>query len=290
MSWFAESRIEISYVLLHPGWRDDIPSKSDHSFGLRRDMSSNTKKKLNLSLNHKASSSTGSTLKATQDRTSSKENTSLYSTEASETKTEASMGSSSNPSSPLSAEGKLSPPPKTSSTANDSRATPSSYKKRSFAGIPSDSGRAPKVARSTAEETSSGKKPQSYSCPDPSSATSPMHNSGPPANPVKSASTDQPSPSAEPRAPAPPPPPTQATSLGEIANDSSPSDSAGSVSSPNCEGLSRFQCEHCGMKLSSRNCLYKHKQRKHKTTDRVDKATGSKHVICPECKEQQQTR
>ena len=116
-----------------------------------------------------------------------------------------------------------------------------------------------------------------------------MHNSGPPANPMKSASTDQPSPSAQPRAPAPAPPPTQPTSLGEIANDSSPSDLAGSVSFPNCEGLGRFQCEHCDMKLSSQRCLYKHKQRKHKSTDRVDKATGSKHVICPESKEQQQT-
>ena len=285
MSWFAESRIEINYVLLHPGWRDDIPTKSDHTFCLRRDTSSNTKKRLNLSLNHKASSFTGSTLKAPQGHASSKENTSLYSTEASATKNEASKSSSSNPNSPLSAEGKLSPPPKTSSTANDPRATPSSYKKRSFVGIPSASERPPKVARSTPEETSSGKKPQSYSCPDPSRATSPIHNNGPPANPVKSASTDQPSPSAEPRAPAPAPAQTQPTSLGEIVNDSSPSDSAGSVFSPNCEGLSRFQCEHCGMKLSSRNCLYKHKQ-----NDRVDKATGSKHVICPECKEQQQTR
>ena len=220
MSWFAESRIEINYVLLHPGWRDDIPTKSDHSFCLRRDTSSNTKKRLNLSLNHKASSSTGSTLKATRDHASSKENTSLYSTEASATtKTEASKSSSSNPNSPLSAEGKLSPPPKTSSTANDPGATPSSYKKRSFAGIPSASGRPPKVAlytRSTAEETSSGKKPQSYSCPNPSREPSPKHKNGPPANPVKSVSTVQPSPSAEPRAPAPPPPPppTQLTSLG----------------------------------------------------------------------------
>lgn len=170
MSWFAESPIEINYVLLHPGWRDDILTKSDHSFYLRRDTSSNTKKRLNLFLNHKASSSSGSTLKATQDHASSKEYTFPFSTKSSATKTEASNGSCSNQISPLSAEGKLSPPLKTSSTANDPRPSPSSCKKRSFAGTPSTSGRPPKVARSTADETSSGKKnsilyvPRSVAC------------------------------------------------------------------------------------------------------------------------------
>lgn len=130
------------------------------------------------------------------------------------------------------------------------------------------------------------KKTQSYTCPDPSRVTSPMHNNGPPANPVKRASTGQPSPNASLELQLQ----LQLNQLlqgppGEISNDFSAIDSAGSLSFPNCEGLSRFQCEHCGMKLSSRNCLYKQKQRKHKTIDKVDKATGSKHVICPECKE-----
>lgn len=75
------------------------------------------------------------------------------------------------------------------------------------------------------------------------------------------------------------------TSPAKIATDSSPTDSTGSVCPPQCKVLSRFQCEHCRMKLSSRKCLYKHTQRKHKTTDEVEKAEGSKHVICPECKE-----
>ena len=47
--------------------------QSDHSFSLRRDMSSNTKKKLKLSLNPKASSSSGSTLRATKEHVSAKE-------------------------------------------------------------------------------------------------------------------------------------------------------------------------------------------------------------------------
>lgn len=35
MCWFAESCIDINYVLLQPGWR--VPPKSDHSFSLRQD-------------------------------------------------------------------------------------------------------------------------------------------------------------------------------------------------------------------------------------------------------------
>lgn len=45
---------------------------------------------------------------------------------------------------------------------------------------------------------------------------------------------------------------------------------------------SRFQCQDCGLQLSSRQCLYKHKMRKHKTTNEDPKAKESKHV-CPEC-------
>ncbi|XP_020616481.1 uncharacterized protein LOC110054494 [Orbicella faveolata] len=41
---------------------------------------------------------------------------------------------------------------------------------------------------------------------------------------------------------------------------------------------SQFQCQDCGLQLSSRNCLYKHKMRKHKTTNEGPKAKESKHV------------
>lgn len=73
MYWFAESRIEISYVLLQPDWHDNIHKKSDHSFCLRQDMSSNTKKNLKLSLNCKATSSSGSTPRAAEEHALSKE-------------------------------------------------------------------------------------------------------------------------------------------------------------------------------------------------------------------------
>ena len=126
--------------------------------------------------------------------------------------------------------------------------------------------------------------------PDPTSPAQNNPKACPQANPSeKSVSNSQPSPSTGP--PAPAPASTQPTSQGTIGYDSSNADSADSVPPPNCEGMTRFQCEHCGMNLSSRNCLYKHKKRKHKLTNRVDedggKDAGNKHVVCPECKEKQ---
>ena len=70
MRWFAESRIEINYVLLHHDWRDNVRTESHHSSCLRRFTSSSTKKKLKLSLNPKASSSNGSIPKATEEHAS----------------------------------------------------------------------------------------------------------------------------------------------------------------------------------------------------------------------------
>jgi len=61
MSWFAEGRIDIDYVLLQPGWRDNVATKSNHSFSLRRDTAGNSKKNFKLSLDRKALSSCGST-------------------------------------------------------------------------------------------------------------------------------------------------------------------------------------------------------------------------------------
>ena len=67
MRWFAESRIEINYVLLHHDSRDNVRTESDHSSCLRRFTSSSTKKKLKLSLNPKASPSNGSIPRATEE-------------------------------------------------------------------------------------------------------------------------------------------------------------------------------------------------------------------------------
>ena len=277
MCWFAESRIEISYVLLHHDWRDNVRTESHHSSCLRRFTSSSTKKKLKLSLNPKASSSNGSIPRATEEHASE---------DFPVNTAQVSSGSSSIPNSPMSSEETFSPPPKTPSSPNDSCAVPSCKK-----GSQSSSGKPRKVRRSSADLLSSAKKPQPFTCPDP---TSPAQNNNPQACPQanpseKSVSNSQPSPSTGP--PASAPASTQPTSQGTIAYDSSKADSADSVPTPNCEGMTRFQCELCGMNLSSRNCLYKHKKRKHKLTNRVDedggKDAGNKHVVCPECKEKQ---
>ena len=56
-------------------------------------------------------------------------------------------------------------------------------------------------------------------------------------------------------------------------------------SSASTPGVSaRFQCPECGLILSNRNCLYKHKLRKHKSTAKEVKAPINKHIVCPECK------
>ena len=66
MCWFAESRTEINYVLLHHDWRNNVRTESDHSSCLRRFTSSSARKKLKLSLNPKALSSNGSIPRATE--------------------------------------------------------------------------------------------------------------------------------------------------------------------------------------------------------------------------------
>ena len=277
MCWFAESRIEINYVLLHHDWRDNVRTESDHSSCLRRDTSSSTRKMLKLSLNPKASSSNGSIPRATEEHASE---------DFPVNTAQVSSGSSSIPNSPMSSEETFSPPRKTLSSPNDSRAIPSCKK-----GSQSSSGKPRNVPRSSADHLSSAKKPQPFTRPDP---TSPAQNNNPQACPQdnpseKSVSNSQPSPGTGP--PAPAPASTQPTSQATIASDSSNADSADSLPPPKCEGMTRFQCEHCGMNLSSRNCLYKHKKRKHKLTNRVDedggKDAGNKHVVCPECKEKQ---
>ena len=54
-----------------------------------------------------------------------------------------------------------------------------------------------------------------------------------------------------------------------------------SVSTP--DACARYQCPECGLILSSRNCLYKHKLRKHKSTAKDAKAQRHS-IVCPECK------
>ena len=240
MCWFAESRIEINYVLLHHDWRDNVRTESSC---LRRFTSSSTKKKLKLSLNPKASSSNGSIPKATEEHASE---------DFPVNTAQVSSGSSSIPNSPMSSEETFSPPRKTLSSPNDSRAVPSCKK-----GSQSSSGKPRKVPRSSADHLSSAKKPQPFTRPDP---TSPAQNNNPQACPQANPSEKSVSNLPVPGPPAPAPESMQPTSQGTIASDSSNADSADSVPPPNCEGMTIFQCELCRMNLSSRNCLYKQKK------------------------------
>ena len=174
MCWFAESRIEINYVLLHHDWRDNVRTESDHSSCLRRFTSGSTRKKLKLSLNPKASSSNGSIPKATEEHAS--EHFPVNTAQVS-------SGFSSIPNSPMSSEEIFSPPPKTPSLPNDSCAV-SSCKK----GSQSSSGKPRKVPRSTADLLSNAKKPQPFMHPDPTSPAQNNPNACPQANPSETVS------------------------------------------------------------------------------------------------------
>ena len=155
MHWFAESHIQINYVLLHHDSRDNVRTESDHSSCLRRFTSSSTKKKLKLSLNPKAWSSNGSIPRATEE----------HALEDFPVNTaQVSSGSSSIPNSPMSSEETFSPPPKTPSSPNDSCAVPSCKK-----GSQSSFWKPRKVRRSSADLLSSAKKPQPFTHPDPTS-------------------------------------------------------------------------------------------------------------------------
>ena len=140
--------------------------ESDRSSCLRRFTSSSTKKKLKLSLNPKASSSNGSIPRATEEHASE---------DFPVNTAQVSSGSSSIPNSPMSSEETFLPPPKTPSSPNDSCAVPSCKK-----GSQSSSGKPRKVLRSSADLLSSAKKPQPFTCPDP---TSPARNNNPQACP-----------------------------------------------------------------------------------------------------------
>ncbi|KAL9978163.1 hypothetical protein ACROYT_G015653 [Oculina patagonica] len=82
MLWFAEGCIDIEYIQLQLGWRDNVSSKSDHSFCLRQDTAGNSKKKFKLSLNRKESSPGGLTPEAAKSSSPSRKRSSPPSFEA----------------------------------------------------------------------------------------------------------------------------------------------------------------------------------------------------------------
>ena len=53
---------------------------------------------------------------------------------------------------------------------------------------------------------------------------------------------------------------------------------------PTTGASTRYQCPECGLVSSSRNCWYKCKLQKHKTTVKVARSLKDNHIVCPECK------
>lgn len=300
MSWFAEGRIDIDYVLLQPGWRDNVPSNSDHTFCLRQDKSANSKKKFKLSLNRKECSSSRLTPETAEDgspsdkcsapptcsaRSASNAQTCVPGTDQS------SNASNLPPTDPVSPKATQSPllekypsavKSQSSSKRNSSlsrkrplfETSTLSKKSRKFVG---SSGECPSTAKQTRPSTptdlspSQNAKSNSTLTPKP---TNKALSSTASSSRTNNESRDQPCPTdAEPQNAAE----TCDSPEIRIVNESS------CDTGPAPKVVNQFQCEDCGLQLSSRNCLYKHKKRKHNKTRGDSKPNGSKHVICPEC-------
>ena len=237
MSWFAEGRIDVDYILPQTDWRqDNVPTMSDHSFCLRQDTTINSKKRLKLSLNHLAPSSHGLTPEVSKDHSSAKECSPKFSA-ASNNNVQTDARS---PYPPTSPNPSVRPGPgKSCATAKSQSKTPS-------------------LSASTTNKGCSPPKQQSNT-------------------PILSASTnndftEQPSTNTKPP-------------KSDVRKPTSPQAKSLPESGPVDKAPSRFQCGDCGLQLSSRNCLYKHKKRKHASSHAVNKAMRSKRVVCPECKE-----
>ena len=64
----------------------------------------------------------------------------------------------------------------------------------------------------------------------------------------------------------------------ENATDSGPTESV-----PDSNASRNYQCEHCRLQDSRRNCLYRHKMKKH-TAENAKKVVQSKDLVFPDCK------
>ena len=295
MAWFAEGRIDIDYVLPKEidSHQSGIPSNFDHTCCFRQDTSINSRRKLNLSLNHHT--------KVTKDQ--SKESSPISPSAGSTARGKLTNSKSSNNTNTLSGsdpEAKTPTLPKCTkgSDASSGEPTPSKrVRKQKKSDTNSNSGKkekSPTLSKCTkssdvsTEGTSKGVRKQGVSkndvkeSKDNASNSESKPKSQKPKAPVSSdctntssnedlSSTEGPSTSTS-RNPA-------SSAKGNAAHPA-PTDHD---SAPVAETSKKFQCEHCGLQLSGRNCLYKHKLRKHKGENA--KKVQSKHVVCPDCKE-----
>lgn len=251
MSWFAEGKIDIEYVRLQPDWRDNVSKKSDHSFCIRQDTSISCKKKIKLSLNAKTSSSSGLTQEqSTQDHSSCGKSCSHNPFAASVTSVTKNQNKTCVPNTNQSFQSSSSISPST--LPPEACLSPSAEQSKHTTLEVSSPMRSPMCSSSPLTKTH---KTVTMSSTNSTTNHQPCFNSSPPKA-------------------------DKVTSTPEAGNVPSTSPEV-SVT------RSRFQCETCGLQLSSRNCLYKHRLRKHKPSRKLEKAAGCQHIVCPECKDKE---
>ena len=297
MAWFSEGRIDIDYVLPNSDWRQSntTPAQFDHTFCFRQDTSINSKKKFKLSLNHH--------VEATKDPTPPKESSPIFPRSSSTAHEQAAsikpcMFTSPNPTceannSNCGSTVKPQLKTHTSSGITSKDSTKERNHNNKAKNSSSDSKIKPAQSKTPTSE-STNNADASSSRPLTKVKESKHKNKGKPSNsskvkpqskiPTLSESTNnhssQPLPSST--GPSTSPAATKpASPHRENSADFAPADSV-----PLSKASTKCQCEHCGLQLSSRNCLYKHKMRKHKASgENVKKAVQSKHVLCPDSKE-----
>ena len=278
MAWFAEGRIDIDYVLPKTDSHlNGIPSQFDHTFCFRQDTSINSKRKLKLSLNHNEkaakhqsspkesspnSPSAGSTTHAKTDSNASNNANTSKGHVQSKTST---LSEFTNNSDGRPKGGKQNKAKTSKSDQRSEKPSLSVFTNNTHTSTESPSMKQGKKSKATTSKITSkpkrkkSKSPVLIDCTNTYSTKDLPSSNGPSTPPSrKPASRDK-----------------------ENTADSAPTDSV-----PVSKSSGNYQCEHCGLQLSSRNCLYKHKMRKH-AAENAKKAVQSKNVLCPDCKEKE---
>ena len=140
------------------------------------------------------------------------------------------------------------------------------------------SGHTPKMPGQTREPppaTSSTSRAHGTAASHPPPASRPPPASPPPPSSVPST----------PSAPKPPHPSSSSSTTFSASRPSPPSPTRCPPAPTSAAAPNRFQCPHCGLTLSNRNCLYKHKLRKHKQASvNGNENEHSPSIACCQCK------
>ena len=267
MSWFAEGRIEIDYVLPPVGWSGKNPEKSDHTFCSRPNNA--TKSSLDRPPPKKSPPSAANLYPVKSSPLSSSP------TQCNETKPSQCSGKHPLPKcKPTDGNVAVSSPTPKRSSEGSSRLT---VKKRKLSRLSNK--RLANMPRKT-EDTIAQQPPKL--CKDSEAqSTEQSPSSSTDSNPTRPTSQFTTCESKEDSSANNSDSPN-GSSISSASKRTPSSSTSSSATTP--EAPARFQCPECGLILSNRNCLYKHKLRKHKSTVKEAKAPINKHIVCPECK------